>query len=87
MGVEILSDKKENFERPTAYSEVDDMLEDDGPQLRLFPDFLPRSTASATESTGLVQVGMATEDVQKEYDDLYSYRQTEVFENDPKERI
>lgn len=51
--------------------EDDDIL--DG--MRLFPDFLPGSTASATECTGLIQAVPATDEVQKIYDNVYSYRQ------------
>lgn len=59
-----------------------DILDEDGVEYddtRLFPDFLPQSTASATESTGLIQIGMATEEEQKVYDDVYSYRQKKAL--------
>lgn len=54
-------------------------IEDELDEMRLFPDFLPGSTASATESTGLIQVGIATPEVHKAYDDVYSYRQREAL--------
>lgn len=47
---------------------------DDLGEMRLFPDFLPGSTASATECTGLIQVAPDTDDIQEVYDSVYSYR-------------
>ena len=47
---------------------------DDLGEMRLFPDFLPGSTASATECTGLIQIAPDTEDIQEVYDSVYSYR-------------
>ena len=43
-------------------------------EMRLFPEFLKGSTASATESTGLIQVGLPDEDTYQTYDSVYSYR-------------
>ncbi len=48
---------------------------DDLGEMRLFPDFLAGSTASATECTGLIQVTPDTDDLQDVYDSVYSYRQ------------
>ena len=59
------------------YDEFDELSE-----MRLFPDFLPESTASATESTGLIRVGMTTPGVQKRYDSVYSYRQKKAYKKD-----
>ncbi len=42
---------------------------------RLFPGFLDGSTASATESTGLIQQIPDTKKIQDIYDSVYSYRQ------------
>ena len=47
---------------------------DDLGEMRLFPDFLPGSTASATGCTGLIQIAPDTEDMQEVYDSVYSYR-------------
>lgn len=47
---------------------------DDDFEYRLFPGFLDGSTASATESTGLIQVGPITPAVLDAYDNVYSYR-------------
>lgn len=44
---------------------------------RLFPDFLPGSTASATECTGLIQTAPVTKNIQEVYDSVYSYRRKE----------
>ena len=46
-------------------------------EMRLFPEFLSGSTASATESTSLIQVGMPDEDTWQAYDSVYSYRCTD----------
>ena len=43
-------------------------------EMRLFPDDVVGSTASATESTGLIQVGMVSPEIQQAYDEVYSYR-------------
>ena len=43
--------------------------------MRLFPDDLLGSTASATECTGLIQATPETDDVQAVYESVYSYRQ------------
>lgn len=50
--------------------------EDEIGEMRLFPDDITGSTASATESTGLIQVGLVSPDIQQAYDEVYSYRQT-----------
>ena len=55
-----------------------DVFEEELTEGRLFPDFLPGSTASATESTGLIQVGNYSPDLMDAYDDVYSYRQKEA---------
>ena len=57
-----------------------DYKKDNDEEMRLFPDFLPGSTASATESTGLIQVGILADNAQNRYDDVYSYRQTKVYD-------
>ncbi len=48
--------------------------DDDLGEMRLFPDDLLTGTASATESTGLIQVAPYTKDLYKVYDDVYNYR-------------
>ena len=49
--------------------------DDDSGEMRLFPDDLLTGTASATESTGLIQTAAPfVKDMYKVYDDVYSYR-------------
>ena len=43
-------------------------------EIRLCPDDYVSNSASATECTGLMQVTTDDEDVQKAYDDVYSFR-------------
>lgn len=50
---------------------------DDLGEMRLFPDFLSGSTASANECTGLIQVTPVTKDIHEIYDSVYSYRQNQ----------
>lgn len=50
--------------------------EDEMGEMRLFPDDTLGGTASATESTGLIQVGLTSPEIQQAYDEVYSYRQT-----------
>ena len=57
-----------------------DFFEKDQGEIRLFPDFFPGVSVSGTESTGLIQVAPITPELQKVYDDVYSYRKTEESE-------
>ena len=59
-----------------------DFFEEELTEGRLFPDFLSGSTASATESTGLISVGnYSAPDLNEVYDDVYSYRQKKAVGN------
>lgn len=51
--------------------------DDEYGEMRLFPDELKGSVASASECTGLIQVAPDTKALNKVYDDLYSYRKVE----------
>lgn len=45
-------------------------------EYRLFPGFLDDSTASFTESTGLIQVAPVTPALLDSFDNVYSYRKS-----------
>lgn len=60
--------------------------DDDLGEMRLFPEFLSGSTASATECTGLIQVAPVTKDIHEIYDSVYSYRQNEPQNEKSKEQ-
>ncbi len=57
---------------------AEDFCDEDLEEGRLFPGFLDGSTASATESTGLIQHIPDTKKIQDIYDSVYSYRQKKV---------
>jgi len=62
-----------------------DIYEDEMCEMRLFPDEFSGSTASATESTGLIQVAPVTPKLQETYDSVYSYRQKKPIKEKTKE--
>lgn len=59
-----------------------DFYERNEGEIRLFPDFFPGVSVSGTESTGLIQVAPITPELQRVYDDVYSYRKTEDNESE-----
>lgn len=72
--------EKTFFDKKNFVKSPDDDLGD----MRLFPDELSGSTASATECTGLIQATPVTDDVQSVYESVYNYRQQKPMpETDP----
>lgn len=70
--------RREEEERRKAQAYYDD---DDRFGSMLYPGILLGSTASATESTGLIQV-IPTPDMMDVFDDVYSYRRTKPAVNE-----
>lgn len=70
---EILREERER----RAYAFYDD----DDYSMTLFPGAFLGSTASSTESTGLIQVIPPTPEMLNVYDDVYSYRQSKPIVN------
>ncbi|MBE7012613.1 MAG: hypothetical protein E7416_00840 [Ruminococcaceae bacterium] len=68
---------RENEETFFDYENAVNSPDDELGEMRLFPDDLVGSTASATECTGLIQVAPDTKDLHEVYDGLYSYRKVE----------
>ncbi len=70
-----IKEQNKEFAKKTKSEQFCDEDLEDG---RLFPGFLDGSTASATESTGLIQHIPDTKKIQDIYDSVYSYRQHKV---------
>lgn len=67
---EIIREQEENRKAAIFY-------DDDPYGMMLYPRAFYGSTASATESTGLIQQAPLTPGMMGVYDELYSYRRTE----------
>lgn len=86
-----MKEKNKKQENPEIRREIEEkkrsavMYDEEEPDMFLYPGLFMGSTASATESTGLIQSVPPVPGLFEVYDELYSYRQAEPVSEEDEE--